>query len=172
MVPPYERIVDRSTGKVQISPININDTPPIPTTGVPALGLTQDGLWIPFLLNSDGTLPAPGSMTTMVPHFDDIATDSTPGVIQELLNNTVPSNVTRYLSNVIVKTRVTGSFEVLANGSVIGSGRTGPGGSPNMNFNPMRPLVTGTVYEVQFTSRDDSAETDVECYVQSNDINT
>lgn len=166
MSSPYVRTVDKPTGKVTIAPSPSN----IPTTGVPPLGLTNSGNWVPFSLNDDGTLPMDG--ISMVPHFDDVAAETDPGNLQELINNTVPEGVTRNLSSVILKTRVTGSFQVLANDLVIGSGRTGPGGSPTMNFNPARPISSGTEYKVFFTSRDDSPVTDVECYVQANDSNS
>lgn len=161
--PTYDRTIDKSSGNVYINPVPPGNPP---TQGIPPLGLTEEGNWVPFLLNADGTIPA-GIMGT--PHFDDAIDDTTPGDEQTLIDETVPDGVTRNLNSVIVKTRVTGSFQVLSNGELIGSGRTGPGGSPTMTFNPARPLSAGTEYKVVFTSRIDSPVQSVEAYAQSSD---
>lgn len=165
VAPDYTRTIDRATGKVQIDP-----NTKIPTTGIPALGLTLSGQWVPLLLNDDGTLVDSGQTSMFTPYFDDSIDDTDPGVEQTLIDEVVPDGMTRYLSSVILKTRVTGSFQILAGLEVIGSGRTGPGGAPTMNFNPMRPLSAGTEYKVNFTARTNSPVQSVEAYVQANDL--
>lgn len=174
MVPPqnpYDTHVDISSSNFYVRPIT---KPPGDDQAqvYPAGGLTLEGKWVPLQVNDDGTLPAPGSIASMTPHFDDAQVDTDPGLEQLLIDQTVPDGVTRYLSSVILSTRVTGIFYVLANGSLIGSGRSGPGCTPIMTFNPMRSLAAGTDYQVLFTSRPNSPIQSVECYVQANDVNT
>ena len=148
--------------------------PQAPSQGVntevmPAAGLTADGKWIVIAVNPDGTLPPPGSVMGAA-HFDESQQDVTPGADQVLVDQLVPAGSTRTLSQVMVVTRVTGSFSVLQNGSVIGSGRTGPGCLGLMPFSPGRTLAPGDGYQVTFRSRPGAPEQSVECYVQATDV--
>lgn len=165
MPSPYTRTIDQATGKIYINPNTGKNSELYPMGG-----LTSTGIWVPIALNPDGTLVQEGSSTSINPHFDDVQEDTTPGLVQTLVDNTVPVGVTRYIGSVILKTRVTGYFEILANGELIGSGRTGPGGDLGMNYTPMRPLIAGTEYLVTFKSRANSPVQSVECYVQANDL--
>lgn len=167
MLPPFVRTLEKANGKVYIDPVGSK----LNTEIMPAGGITSSGKWIPLSLNEDGTLPSPSVMAG-IPYYDDAQEPTDPGVEQLLISATVPVGVTRYISSVIVKTRVTGSFEILAGAQVIGSGRTGPGGSPTMNFTPARPLSAGVEYKVNFTSRPNSPVQSVECYLQADDITT
>lgn len=164
----YTRSVDKPTGKVYIIPAGTQ----VPTEAVPAAGLTADGSWVPLLVGPDGTLFVETNGMSGTPHYDDAEAEVNPGVEQTLVDQTVPSGIVRSVSAVRVVTRVTGSFAVMANGEMIGSGRTGPGEDGRMLFSPPRPLTAGTEYEVLFTSRLNAPAQGVECYVQASDVST
>lgn len=166
MAPPYTRRIDKPTGKVYIDP-----NAGIPTQIVPAGGLTPDGLWVPLNVLDDGTVVTiAGSDNAGVPYFDDAIQTITPGVQQTLLDVIVPDATKRYLSQLIIATRVTGVFWIMAAGAVIGSGRTGPGEDSMMSFYPPRPIMAGTEYMVLFTSRLNAPVQSVECYLQASDV--
>lgn len=161
----YKRTIDTATGRVYIDP-NTGK----PTEAVPAAGLSPSGLWVPLAMNEDGTLATSDIVGT--PHFDDAQDETTPGVEQTLISQTVPAGTTRNISQVIVATRVTGVFQVLSDDEIIGSGRTGPGGTGPMTWSPPRALAAGTEYQVIFQARDNSPPQDVEAYVQATDMST
>jgi len=165
MSPGYKRTIDTATGRVYIDP-NTGK----PTEIVPSGGLSPSGLWVPLALNEDGTLATTDIVG--VPHFDDAIEETTPGVEQTLIDETVPDGTTRNLSQVLVVTRVTGVFQVVSGDVVIGSGRTGPGGTGPMTWSPPRSLAAGTEYQVLFQSRENSPPQDVEAYVQATDMST
>lgn len=164
-MPPFKRTVDKPTGKVYIDPLT-----GIPTELVPAGTLTPTGAWVPLMSDENGVLFVQ-SDTTMVgtPHFDDSQNDITPGLEQTLIDETVPANTTRNLSQLVLSTRVTGAYSVMAGAEMIMSGRTGPGTFPVIPFSPPRPLEAGTEYQVLFTSRLNAPVQGVECYLQSTD---
>ena len=167
MSSPFQRQISGSFNEIYIAPF------PAPKTFsqiFPAGGLTKDGLWVPLFLNPDGTLPIENTGGT--PHFDDNALETDPGVLQNLIDVVVPANTTRTLYSAIVVTRVTGTFQVIAGGVVVGSGRTGPGGTGPMIWNPGRPIAAGTEYKIAFQSRSGSPPQDIEAYVQSLDVAT
>lgn len=169
MASPYIRTLVGSFNDVYIDPSPTVGPPPRPTQIYPAGGLTPQGTWVPLAINPDGTLPSEGG-TGANGHFDDAAETTTPGALQTLISATVPDGITRSLYQAIVVTRVTGDFQVIAGGEIIGSGRTGPAGTGPMVWNPGRPLAPGTAYEIIFQSRSGSPPQDVEAYVQAVDV--
>jgi hypothetical protein len=164
--PPYIRTVNNPTGNVYINP-ETN----IPTQIVPAGALSTSGVWVPILSDDSGVVYTQdgSSMVSGTPHFDDAEFETTPGEPQTLIDGVVPDNVSRAISQVQVVTRVTGSYAILADGVMIGSGRTGPGGTGHFTFSPPRPIAAGVEYQVQFTSRLNSPVQSVECYLQATD---
>lgn len=102
--------------------------------------------------------------------FDEAATVTNPGVTQVLLSNTVPVSTTRTLSQFIVVCRVPGKFEIKLNGSVIGSGRTGPAHMQVIfPFNPGRNASAGDSITLEFTQITGGPIVDVEAYVMATD---
>lgn len=104
------------------------------------------------------------------PVFFEMSSLTTPGVEQTLVSFTVPAETTRMLHRVIIVCRMEGSFRVLSDGSVIGSGRTGAA-QPNVffDFTPPRPVSEGTVIDVLFEARTNSPPVYVEVFVQAAD---
>jgi hypothetical protein len=102
--------------------------------------------------------------------FFEVAASTTPGVEQTLLSLTIPALTTRFVHQVVVVCRMEGSFRVLSDSSLIGSGRTGAAQSNvAFNFSPPRPLLAGSVLDVLFESRPNSPVVDVEVFVQAAD---
>lgn len=167
MPSPYVRTISGSFNDVYIDPSPTRGPPPQPTQIFPAGGLTKGGQWVPWQLNDDGTPVVPGAGGAS--YYDDVFETTTPGAPQTLVEQTVPPGTTRTLMQVIVITRVTGAFQVLADDALIGSGRTGPAGTGPMLWTPARSLAAGTIYKVLFQSRADSPAQDVEAYVQATD---
>lgn len=163
MPSPYERRLSGSFNDVWIAP---SPTPNVFTMIRPAGGLTRSGVWVPWLLNDDGTPVFPGQGT---PNFDDALATTDPGVLQSLITGTVPAGITRSLMQMFVITRAVGAFQVLANDELIGGGRTGPAGIGRFSWTPPRPLVAASTYEVRFLSSSSSPAQDVEAYVQATD---
>lgn len=158
-------VIDKPTGKTYWDP-----STGIPTEFKPAGGLTAGKKWVPILVDDSGALVVSGEVSSGAPHFDDAQDSITPGVEQILIDVTVPSNLNRHLSQVVVATRVTGVFTITANGLIVGSGRTGPGEDGFMSFAPARPMAPNTEYKVLFQSRLNASIQSVECYVQSIDF--
>lgn len=167
MPPPYNRTIDTASGRVYIDPLTGK-----PTEIIPSGGLSPSNQWIPIKVAEDGTVFVESGGMVGTPHFDDSIQDVDPGVDQVLIDHIVPANTIRNVSQVLVVTRVTGIFTVVANDEIIGSGRTGPGGTGPMIFNPPRPISSGVEYQVIFTSRLNAPVQSVECYLQASDIST
>lgn len=167
MPSPYTRQLSGSFNEVYIAPA---PAPQTYTQIFPAGGLTKSGVWVPWLLNDDGTPVVPGAGGTV--YFDDVIATVTPGVLQSLITQAVPSGVTRSLMQVYVITRAVGAFQVLLDGELIGSGRTGPAGIGLMTWVSGRPLASGSSYEIRFLSNANSPAQDVEAYVQATDSNS
>lgn len=102
-----------------------------------------------------------------VADFADFVDVTTPGIEQTAYSSTVPAGSVRHMQAVRVVCRADCQFIILADGSFIGSGRTGPA-SPNANFTftPFRPIAAGVTIEVKVTARADTAATAVEAYLQ------
>ena len=92
----------------------------------------------------------------------------TPGVEQTLISYLVPVGKVHNLHQVVLSCRVTGSFRVEIDGSLMGSGRTGAA-SPNssMSFVPTLSLSEGTLVEVKYCSAAGSLLQRVEAYAQA-----
>jgi hypothetical protein len=101
------------------------------------------------------------------PTFIDASSVTTPGIEQTLASYTVPALNTFNLLSGTVVCRQECSFQMYGDGSLIGSGRTGPG-NPNVNFTYRisRSFVAGKIIEVKATARSGSAPSDIECYLQ------
>jgi hypothetical protein len=164
-LPPFIRTL--RTGNVYIDP----DTG-MPTQIIPGALLTPSGVWVPISGDENGMFVQMSSGIDGTPHFDDAQMAITPGQDQTLIDGVVPAGVTRSIGQILVVARVAGIFTVLANGAVIGSGRTGPGCFGLVPYNPARPLVAGTEYQVIFTSRLNAPPQSVECYLQATDNNS
>ena len=85
MAAPFDRTIDKPTGKVSIAP----QIPPgapvrdgIPTTIFPAGALTQSGKWVPLFASEDGALFISTDSNPGTPYFDDSQQIVTPGVEQ------------------------------------------------------------------------------------------
>lgn len=168
---PYIRTLVGSFYNVYINPQPGESDGKKPTQIFPAGGLTDDGVWVPWRLNPDGTpifnLPGAG-----VNHFDDARELITPGAVQDLIDEDVPVATTRALLRVYVATRAVGAFHILSGPAedLIGSGRTGPAGIGYFEWRNGRQLAAGTNYKVRFLSNANAALQDVEIYVQATDI--
>lgn len=167
---PYIRTLVGSFNEVYIEPYVGADRTLRPTQIFPAGGLTNDGFWVPWRLNPDGTPILPGQGD---PHFDDARAALDPGEVQELVNATVPVGVTRQLMRAWVITRAVGAFHVIVGDGddevLVGSGRTGPAGIGQFEWTPARKLAASAIYKVRFLSNVNSPAQDVEAYVQSTD---
>lgn len=105
------------------------------------------------------------------PFFKDVVTLTTPGIQQELINITVPDLFVRNLHQLHIACRMEGSFKILIDNEVVGSGRTGAA-TPNVSFSwyPARSVVANKIIKVLFTARPNSPAVDVEAYLQAADI--
>ena len=101
------------------------------------------------------------------PLFVDQTAVSTPGSEQTLLSYTVPASKILYLYSVRAVCRQESSFQILADGDQIGSGRTGAM-SPNVHFDfgIHRPYAAATVIEVKATVRTGAIVSTIDCYLQ------
>lgn len=99
---------------------------------------------------------------------------TTPGVEQSLLSMTVGAGIERDLYGAKVVTRVHGKFRVLLNGTLIGSGRTGPsiGDLSTFSWNPRLVLSASDEVEILFQSIAGTPISDVEAYFQASDRST
>lgn len=105
------------------------------------------------------------------PVFHDFFAPSTPGIEQTAFSFVVPPGVERYIHNLFMDSAMPTTYQIYAGGSIIGSGRTGPGSSfHNFIFNPPRPIPAGTLVEVKFTVNSGSPVADVGVFLQSLDI--
>jgi hypothetical protein len=109
----------------------------------------------------------PGAINQVI-HIAN-ADNTTPGSYQTLITSIVPSNTIRYLYKAQINVRQEGVFQVLANGDLIGSGRTGPGLSPVFEWMPQKPLTAGTVVELKFMQRPNSPSVTCEGYLMGID---
>lgn len=93
---------------------------------------------------------------------------SVPGGMLTVLQLTNPATV-RKLTSVRLSCSSESKVEILDDGSVIGSGRTGPA-EPNFRFDyPKLPVTPGAELLVRISTCPDTAETDVEGYVIAED---
>jgi hypothetical protein len=92
-----------------------------------------------------------------------------PGEYVTLFQMTNPAN--RILNSVKVSCRAEAKIEILQDNILIGSERTGPG-SPNakMNYELGFPLTTGVELLVRIIACEGTAPTDVEGYIEAEDL--
>lgn len=166
----YTRNKDRSTGRVTF----VLDGQIPATEGIPALGYNpQANEWFPLIVDPTGALVTTnesGPGVGLTPVFDDASDNTTPGVEQVLISSSVPAGKTRFVSRIQVVCPFVGRFSAYFDGELIGSGLTGPTSEGVMEFDPPRPFVTGTPYEIRFTSRSGSPVVAVDCYLQASDM--
>ena len=96
---------------------------------------------------------------------------STPGVEQVLIQEVVPSGVTRSVYQVAVICRIEGRFRILCDGDMIGAGRTGAAQS-NVVFTFVPPFKAQASQELKvvFETRPNSPAVTVECFMQASDL--
>lgn len=101
------------------------------------------------------------------PIFIDQSSLTTPGSLQTLLSYTVPVLKTLNILAVTLVCRQEASFQIYGDSLLIGSGRTGPA-SPNVNFSyaVARSFIAGKLIEIKAAARNNSAATDIECFLQ------
>ena len=104
------------------------------------------------------------------PHFADADTVTTPGGTKVLISESVPAATTRCLTKVIVSCRKAGIVNVTADGSLIGTSRTGAG-KPDalIEWNPTRAITTGVTIEVTFTQTNGTT-TDIQGHLMATDM--
>lgn len=92
---------------------------------------------------------------------------TTPGLQQTLVSYTVPALTVLDLYKVSVVSRVHGKFRVNLDGSLIGSGRTGPSISELSKFDwsPRLTATAGQIVEILFTSMTGTPISEVEAYL-------
>lgn len=105
-------------------------------------------------------------------HFNSVATNTTPNVLQTLIMETVPAGKLRGLTRVVVTCRQEGVAYIRVGGAVIGSMRTG-GSSPNgvFEWSPKFLVSAGIEIKVEFIARQGSPIVEVEGYLQAVDKN-
>ena len=93
---------------------------------------------------------------------------TTPGITQDLIDYTVPASTTMAALQVIVSCNEQSKITITVDGTLIGSGRVGPG-SPNFNFSwiPWKEVLTTEQFKVTFTQISSRPAVDVECYFQN-----
>jgi hypothetical protein len=133
----------------------------------------DDGKWY-LAKGKEGCLTIDGSVTTAPvgdPVFTDVQATSTPGTEQSLFSFVVPALTTRNLTTLEVTCVQPSVFNLEVGGSVVATGRTGPG-HPNARFHwaPTRPVAAGTTVELKFEACDGVPATGVEAYLMSSDV--
>lgn len=128
--------------------------------------------------NDDGTYTQIVSIDTTPPvssetaKFLDVTGVTTPGIDQTLIDDTVPVGKTRMMASVKVRCRWEGSFIILADGTQIGDGKTGPA-CPNaeMTWYPYRPVLSNQRIRVIFSAANGTRPgSGLSCYLQAWDI--
>lgn len=101
--------------------------------------------------DSGGTPPVdPGGAPV---YFDDEVA-ITPGAEQTLIDETVPDGIIRSLNKLLVSCRFEGSYVVLVDGDLAGSGLTGPADvNSSYEWNPPRQVEAGSNIKVKFIGR-------------------
>ena len=107
--------------------------------------------------------------TIRVPHFNSVSDVTTPASTQTLITETVPANIERELTSVHIICRQEGSGWIYADGSLIGSVRTGPGQDGTFEWSPNYSVGTGLDIKVDFRVRTGGPIVDIECHLQALD---
>jgi len=139
-----------------------------PTSGTLNFGRIDDA----------GNICVKGTLTTSVAgagtslYFDAPTITTTPGTIQTLISFVVPAATTRYLRTFKGSCNWDGRFTVELNGSIIASGRTGPG-DYNIEFpwrdDPRATFATDTV-EIKFLAPAYAPASCVDCFLLVTDV--
>lgn len=124
--------------------------------------------------SGSGDVTPPPSDLAGIGHFADSSDTITPGAAQDLITETVPAGIQRQLSKLFVSCRFEGFYEVLLDGDVVGSGRTGPGNvNSRYEWTPVRPAEEGQEIIVRFTARAGAPATaTVESHLQCTDVDS
>lgn len=108
--------------------------------------------------------------TVATPFFSEVQTVTTPGVTQILTSDTVGVGKSLVLKSVRVTARKETTYEIFIDGTIVGSGRVGPGKlTDDFIFNVDRTATAGQVVKVEATALPGSA-TDIESYLQALEI--
>lgn len=126
------------------------------------------------IVENNSTDPIPVVITDGEPgtpkHFNS-GEVSTTGALQTLLSITVPALKIYDLYSAKVICRAHGKFTILLNGSLIGSGRTGPslGELSVFNWTPRLPAIASDVIDIKFQSLSATPINEVEAYLQASE---
>lgn len=131
MSPPYIERIDRPTGKVTIDPLT-----GIPTYSVPALGLTNDGQWVPLAVDASGAViisEQPPNNGTLLNVFSTISAVAS-GIETLIVTYTVPALSFFFLSLIEGSGENIAAYSVYKNGTKIAELRSYFGSSLNVVF--------------------------------------
>jgi hypothetical protein len=123
------------------------------------------------IVENDQTDPIPVQVVDGEPgtptHFTSGELNTT-GLLQTLISQTVPASTEYDLYLATVICRAHGKFTVKLNGSLIGSGRTGPslGSLSSFKWSPRYVAVAGDQIQIQFKADRGSPINEVEAYLQ------
>ena len=122
---------------------------------------------------SGDTTPPPSDLAGVGVFFDSSET-ITPGSSQDLIDEDVPVGIQRQLSRLKVSCRFEGFYQVLVDGELAGSGRTGPANvDSEYKWDPVRPVEPESNIKVQFTARAGAPATaSVEAHLQCVDVDS
>ena len=102
--------------------------------------------------------------------FEDFKGYSDPGNLQTLIDVTVPSGITRYLSLVRVVSRAESFWELYEGANVLASGRTGPGHvTDEQKWTELRPVDEGKIIKLMFKQVANTPILPVEAYLTGSD---
>lgn len=125
-----------------------------------------DGKWY-FAEGRAGRLVTSSELTgTPILRANRLVT--TPGLSQLLLDLAVPVGKTWKMRQADIVCRMHGTYDILLDYELIGSGRTGPA-SPNTRF-PWTPFIeapTGAILQVAFTAATGTAPADADAYLMA-----
>lgn len=123
-----------------------------------------------FLRCEGGVLPVSFSEAGDNVHLKQAVT-STPGIVQELIVDTVPVGKTRKLTNAKVIFRSHGYFEITAGGVIIGSGITSPMTPTDIfEWSPRFEAAAGTEIKLRFCAHSSAPDLEVRAYLMGSDI--
>ena len=101
-----------------------------------------------------------------LPHHLVDERSSNPGTLQAVFSDTVPAGKIRYLGSAILDCRTEAEFVVKIDGTLVGSGRTGPG-APMAKFkwSPLKEAGPGSVITMEVTTRNNSPVVTMRSYL-------
>lgn len=130
-----------------------------------------NGLMKFLRVKPDGSLIVSDSNTTPAdPYFREFIGQTTPGSVQTLLSEVVPVSTKRFLSRVVVTTRHSGTYKILEDSSIIGSGRLDSREVESVfTWEPNRSVTAGKTIKLQFETYAGRPISDLEAYVMGYD---